>query len=206
MRLNQNIVFVLLVAMSLLATGCSAQKSVSVGFISDYSNLEPAGDKSMRYLAPDNALAGYSSFIIDPVKIYFHAQAKGTDTPREDVESLAIYMRGALVDAIADKYKVVSRPGPGVARVRVALTDVKKSSPAMNVIPASKLVGSGLGGVAMEGEIIDTQSGTQLAALIESRLGERLSLEGLSKWGDAKAVIDGWAKRFRERLDEAHGQ
>lgn len=206
MRLNQNIFFVLLVATSLLSAGCSAQKSVSVGFISDYSNLEPTGDKSMRYLAPDNALAGYSSFIIDPVKIHFHAQAKGTDTPRADVENLAIYMRGALVDAIADKYKVVSRPGPGVARVRIALTDVKKSSPALNVLPQTKLVGMGLGGVAMEGEIVDTQTGRQLAALIESRLGERISLDGLSKWGDAKAVIDGWAERFRERLDEAHGQ
>jgi Protein of unknown function (DUF3313) len=206
MRYGQTLVLVLFVAASMFSVGCSAQKSKAVGFISDYSKLEPAGDKSMRYLAPDNALAGYSAFIIDPVKIHFHAAAKGTDTPREDVENLAIYMRGALVDAIADKYKVVSRPGPGVARVRIALTDVKKSSPALNVIPASKLAGSGLGGAAMEGEIIDSMDRTQLAALIESRLGERLSLEGLSKWGDAKAVIDGWAKRFRERLDEANGQ
>jgi hypothetical protein len=206
MRLNQTMVLLLLVTMSLMSVGCSAKKAVSVGFISDYSNLEPAGDNSMRYLAPDNAMASYSSFIIDPVKIHYHAQAEGKDTPREDAENLAIYMRGALVDAIADKYKVVSSPAPGVARIRIALTDIKKSSPAMNVLPQTKLIGMGLGGVAMEGEIVDTQSGRQLAALIESKLGERLSLDGLSDWGDAKAIIDGWAERLRVRLDEAHGQ
>jgi Protein of unknown function (DUF3313) len=206
MRYDRILMLVLFTTTLLLSTGCSAQKSEAVGFISDYSKLEPDGDNRMRYLAPDHALAKYSSFIIDPVQVHFHAQAKGKETPSEDVESLAIYMRGALVDAIADKYKVVSRPGPGVARVRIALTDIKKSSPALNVIPASKLAGSGLGGAAMEGEIVDSQTGTQLAALIESRLGERLSLEGLSEWGDAKAVIDGWAQRLRERLDEAQGE
>lgn len=206
MEYRKTFVLTLMVAVAFMSAGCSAKKSARVGFISDYSQLEPAGDTSMRYLAPGNALAKYDAFIIDPVQIHFHAQAEGKDTERQDVESMAIYMRGALVDAVADKYKIVSNPGPRVARVRIALTDVKKSSPALNALPQSKLIGMGLGGAAMEGEIIDSQSGMQLAALIESRLGERLSLEGLSKWGDAKAVIDGWAKRLRERLDEANGQ
>jgi len=206
MRYGQTLLLVLIMAGSLCSVGCSAKKSSKVGFISDYSQLEPAGDTSMRYLAPGNLIGNYEAFIIDPVAIHFHGQAEGVKESREDAQNLAIYMRGALVDAISDKYKVVSRPGPNVARVRVALTDVKKSSPALNTLPQSKLIGMGLGGAAMEGEIVDSQSGVQLAALIESRLGERLSLDGLSKWGDAKAVIDGWAERFRDRLDEAHGQ
>ena len=46
----------------------------------------------------------------------------------------------------------------------------------------------------------------QLAAVVESQLGSRLSLDGLSTWGDAKAIMDGWAVRFRERLDQIHGR
>ena len=58
----------------------------------------------------------------------------------------------------------------------------------------------------LEVEIVDSLSNKQLAALVESQLGERLSFEGVSKWGDAKAVMDRWANRFRKRLDELHGE
>ena len=206
MNLRNTHLVLFVLAAALMSVGCTAKESSRIGFISDYSNLEPVNKTSMRYLASGEEFSQYTSFIIEPVEIHFHAQAEGIKESRDDAQSLAIYMRGALVDAIADEYSVVSSPGPGVARVRIALTDIKKSSPALNTIPQSKLIGMGLGGAAMEGEIVDSQSGIQLAALIESKLGERLSLDGLSEWGDAKAVIDGWAKRLRERLDEAHGK
>lgn len=56
----------------------------------------------------------------------------------------------------------------------------------------------------MEAELIDSQTAKQLAAVIESQKGKRRPLKGLSKWGDAKAVMKDWAKRLKERLDEAH--
>ena len=68
-----------------------------------------------------------------------------------------------------------------------------------------KLLGSGLGGASLEAEILDSVSHEQLAALVESKLGNRFRLEGLAKWGDAKRIMDNWAKWVRERLDEAHG-
>jgi hypothetical protein len=64
-------------------------------------------------------------------------------------------------------------------------------------------MGTGLGGASMEFEVLDSQTGVQIGAAIESQLGNRLSLKGMSKWGDAKAVMDDWAKRLRARLDEA---
>ena len=57
---------------------------------------------------------------------------------------------------------------------------------------------------SMEGEVIDSQTGEQIGAVIQTQKGSRLSLAGVKKWGDAKAVMDEWAKRFRKRLDEAH--
>jgi hypothetical protein len=90
-----------------------------------------------------------------------------------------------------------------VARFRLAITDLDKSSPVLNAIPQTKLVGTGLGGASMEGELLDSVTGEQIAAVVQSQVGKRLSLEGLSKWGDAKAVIDDWAETFVERLDEA---
>ena len=57
----------------------------------------------------------------------------------------------------------------------------------------------------MEAEMIDSQTGRQIVAVVESQIGKRLSLAGINTWGDAKAVMDDWAHRLRERLDEAHG-
>lgn len=188
-----------------LFCGCSAKKAQRVGFLSDYSRLEPQSKVSSRYLAMDR-LKGYSKLIIDPVKIHLHEGSKSEKKVTAEVATdMKSYMHAALVKSVEGAYQVVYQPGPGVARVRVALTDLKKSKVAMNVIPTTKLVGSGLGGASLEAELVDSQTGEQIGAVIESQLGNRLSLDGLSAWGDAKSVMDDWAKRFRERLDEAHG-
>jgi hypothetical protein len=190
---------------AVMTCGCAATRAQRVGFLSDYSKLKPQSDVSYRYLAPGNPLANYSKFIIEPVVVHLHVSSEGKGKiSNDDLGDLKNYMHDALVNAIKDRYQVVYRAGPGVARVRVALTDLKKANVLMNVHPASKLIGSGLGGASLEAELVDSQSGQQIAALMESQLGERLSLDGLSEWGDAQAIMDGWAERFRQRLDEAN--
>ena len=186
--------------------GCaSSAPPARTGFLSDYAQLQPSGENSLRYLARNNGLGAYSRFIIEPVTIYNHSMSSPDEIPRQIREEMMIYMRGALVEAIAGPYDIVSKPGPGVARVRVALTDIKKASAALNILPTTRMTGLGLGGASVEAEIVDSVTGQQIAALVEARMAERLNLvAGWSDWGDAKSVMDEWAKRFRERLDEAH--
>ena len=76
----------------------------------------------------------------------------------------------------------------------------------LNILPAAKVSGAGLGEAAMEAEIVDSQTGAQLRALVEMQSGSRLSLAGVTKWGDAKAVMHEWAKELRKRIDETHGK
>ena len=192
------------IGICIMFCGCGL-KPEQTGFLSDYSKLEAKSDISYRYIAPGNPVAGYSKFIIDPVVIHFHTEDEGK-IKQEDLTDLTNYMHNALVEAIEDEYAIVYRPGPGVARVRIAITDLKKSGVVQNIVPIGKIAGTGIGGASMEGELIDSQTGRQLGALVESQMGKRLSLAGYSTWGDAKAVMDMWAKRFRERLDEAHGK
>ncbi len=193
---------VLALVLMALQCGCSAELGGRKGFLSDYSRLQRHSDVSYRYLGP--TLASYSQFIVDPVAIHFDAGSKASKISAENVADMQNYMHAALLSALSDRYLIVYQPGPGVARLRVALTDLKKSKVLMNIHPGSKLMGSGLGGASLEAELVDSQSGTQIAALVESQLGNRLSLEGLSKWGDAKAVMDDWAERLRQRIAEAH--
>ncbi len=195
----------LFLSVTLLALpGCGSSSPARTGFLSDYSRLQAVSDTSYRYRGDPAQLAAYTSFIVDPVHIHHHADSGAQ--PSQEMRDLATYFRGAIIQAISDGYPVVDAPGPGVARVRIALTDVKKSEWWMNIHPGSKLTGAGTGEAAMEGEIVDSMTGEQLAALVESQRGSQFELDTFSAHDDARDAIDGWAARFRQRLDEVHGQ
>lgn len=184
--------------------GCGSKKLERTGFLSDYSHLESASETSITYTNPEYDLANYSKFILDPVEVHFHDEAEKPDMSRKELAELRQYMFAAVHNAILKDYEIVRRPGPGVARIRIAITDIKESTPVLTVLPPARIAGAGLGGASMEAEVLDSQTGRQIGAIIESQEGKRLSLEGLSKWGDTKAVMNGWAKHFKERIDEAH--
>ena len=90
--------------------------------------------------------------------------------------------------------------------MRIALTDVQKSTWWANLHPGTKLTGAGTGQAAMEGELLDSVTGEQIAALVESQRGSQFELDTFSEYDDARDVMDDWASRFRQRLDEAHGR
>ena len=64
----------------------------------------------------------------------------------------------------------------------------------------------GLGHMSMEGEVIDTETGEQIAAVIQTRKGSAISFEGLKEWSSVEAAIDEWAKELCRRIDKAHGR
>jgi hypothetical protein len=208
---KKTVMWALLTMAPFLLVGCAAAPPAT-GFLSDYSRLEQQGSSRLVYI--DKAAArNYDRFIVDPVKVHFHAESKGYKKRAEgkwtvdEINDITNYAHEALVKAIREgDYEVVYRPAPQVARIRIAITDLKESTPVLNVIPQTKLTGLGLGAASMEAELIDSVSGQQLAAVVQSQQGNRLSFDGLSKWGDAKGVIDDWVRRFRARLDEIHGR
>jgi hypothetical protein len=192
-------------SLAVMFGGCASAPK-ETGFLSTYANLQPVSSTFMRYIAPDNAMGKYSKFIVDPVTIHLYDQSKLGKFDPQDLEHLKQYMYQAVRQSLAERYQIVSDPGPGVARLRIAITDLKKSSPVLNAIPQTKMTGVGLGQAAVEGEMVDSQTGKQIVAAIDSETGSRFSFAGLSKWGDVEAIMNDWAKRLRTRIDEAHGQ
>jgi len=177
--------------------GCGSSppstKLSKTGFLSNYSGLRPISETSYRYVNPKYNLGNYAKFIIDPVEVLFDEQTKDKAKNWDDIEKLRSYMRSAVVDALEPRYTAVGTfPAPGVVRVRIALTNVGKSAPLK------------LGSVSMEVELLDTQTGEQIAALIESQK-KGVLFYGYDQWSGAKAIMDDWAKRFYNRLEETHG-
>lgn len=202
-----SVLMVVAVGLMLMQFGCGPGRATKTGFLSDYSRLSKESDSTLRHVNK-RALAKYSNFIVDPVKVHFHMgskaiehRTKGKLTQRQ-VTDLTNYLHAKIVKAVEDSgNRVVYRPASGVARIRVALTDIDKSS-AASLLPQAKLIGAGIGGASMEAEVVDSMTGEQIGAVVESKMGSRMPFANLGEWDAAKQVMDDWAKRFKKRLDE----
>lgn len=185
-----------------ILTGCDGGGQVKSGFLSDYSKLQRETDTSLRYVDKE-AATKYSRFIVDPVKVQFYsgAKSKGKLTDQQ-MTDLTGYFHAKILDAIQGAGKQVAyQPAVGVARIRIALTDIEKSSP-INVLPQASLLNAGIGGATMEAEVVDSMTGKQIGAVMESGKGSRIPFANLGDWTAAKNVMDGWATRFQKRLEE----
>jgi len=205
---------------ALLLAGCAAggMKDVKeAGFLGDYSQLTPGeGDQAaMRYIKPGADFKAYDSVMFDRVTVWLSPEAKTRGLDPTILKEMADYYQNALVNAFKDGYKVVDQPGPNVLRVRAAITDIKPSHPVSNtlssIIPVGIAVSAatkattgdnlGTGEAASEVEFLDSQSSERIAAMVDRRQGGKMAFRG--SWTDTKDAFDYWAKRFRERLDEA---
>jgi hypothetical protein len=208
-----SLLMILAIGSIAMSSGCSQRKMAKTGFLSDYSKLQAVSDSSLRYL-DKSALATYSSFIVDRVEVHFQAGAKAIETKskgkltQQNIADLTNYFHSTMVKMITEAgIEVVYQPGPGVARIRTAITDIEETNVVLAAIPQARLIsGAGVGGASVEVEIIDSQTGRQLLAGLERRAGSRIPFTGLSDWGGAKAAIDNWAKRVKERLEEGRSK
>jgi hypothetical protein len=197
-------ILILTAAICIVAmSGCGGGAQAKTGFLSDYSKLQKESDSSLRYVN-EKAVAGYSGFMVDPVKAVLSDKAKSEGKLTEQqIMDLTNYLHTKILEAVkgAGK-KVVYQPAAGVARVRVALTDMEKSS-AVSLLPQASLMGAGIGGASMEAEVVDSMTGQQIGAVVESGKGSRIPFTNMGDWTAAKNVIDGWAARFQKRLEES---
>ncbi len=178
--------------------GCSSAPAERTGFIS-YDHL---GDERAEGQFISEQLGEYNAFIVDPIDVYTTEEMDDREVQAR--QDLAVYATQRVAREIGTAYAIVSVPGPGVGRVRFAVTNVAKSVPILNIHPGMKLTGAGLGGAAVEGEIVDSQTGDQLFAIVEARRGSQMELDTFDEWDDARDAVDAWAVKVRKWIDEAH--
>jgi hypothetical protein len=192
-----------LLSIFLVGACATIDEPEQTGFLSDYSKLERTDEGQWRYLS--GRIADYSKFYIAPISDLM-SPSNREHFSAENIEELKEHFVIKITAALTkdDGYEVVSGPGPGVATLRLAITEIDASIAALNITIYTKATGAGLGGIAAEGEVVDSVSGEQILAAIRWGAGSRVLRAGLSKLGDAKLVIDQWAQESRKRLDQAH--
>lgn len=201
-------VCVMSLVVALAVAGCAPKTGFS-GFLGDYSKLErdPFLDNSLAYTNPSKDLKQYNKFILEPVVIHFAPDADGTAIDPADLKMLADYWRDEAVRALSRHYVVVMEPGPGVLRIRAAITGIKKNVPLASVRSVRRAPDIGLGGASMEAEGLDAQTGERVTAVVDSRSGAALGITGRREsFDDAREVMRLWVERFVARLDIIHGR
>ena len=193
--------------LSTMIGGCATvQDPGQSGFLSDYSRLEEVAENHLVY--DSGNLGNYSKFIIEPIAMLYRQPEEKRVFDDEELEDLQAHFATKVHKALTedDGYQVVEVAGSGTARIHIAITDVDDTIGALNITIYTKITGAGLGGAAMEGEVVDSVTGEQIAAVIRWGSGSRVLRAGFTHTGDAKIVIDRWAKNLRQRIDEAHGR
>ncbi|MCJ7693195.1 MAG: DUF3313 domain-containing protein [Sedimentisphaerales bacterium] len=198
-----SLLMMLAIGIMVIQCGCGSKDMARTGFLSDYSQLQKESDSCLRYVN-EEAVARYSGFIVDPVQVRFYSGSKSEGKlTKQQITDLTSYMHTKIVEAVQGAGKKVAyQPSAGIARIRVALTDMEKSS-AVSILPQASLLGAGIGGASMEAEVVDSMTGKQIGAVVESKQGSRMPFANLGDWTAAKNVIDSWAKRFQNRLENA---
>jgi len=214
-------VFVIGVAL-VTALGCATQPKYS-GFLIDYPVFEagPKGGADLVYFKEGVNFSNYDKIMMDHVVFYFKDDAEYKGIHADELNELAEAFHKAVADALGLVYPLVDKPGPGVLRIRTAITDVVPSKPVLNTLSSIIPIGmavtivkrvttgvhAAVGQATIEGELLDSQTNERLAAVIDRKAAEKYKLiNGMSKWGHVKDAFDFWAKRLRAFLDEAHGR
>ena len=187
------------------------------GFLKDYSNLKanPQLDSdALTYVNADATknLRRYVAVIVDPVEIYVSTKADEAQIPERARETVAIYFRHALENAVGSAYPVVASPGPLVLRLRAAIVGVDTGGevapmddPALTAKPLPRAIV--LDKVAVEMELVDSVTGERVAAMVDNvklGAGAEVGTENFSRvarFNQATQALDQWALRVRLFLD-----
>lgn len=204
-----------------MLVGCaSTPKEVPSGFLKNYPQFQPgpADGADQIYTKPGMDLSKYRRVMLDEAQFYLKKSAADQGVQASELKELSDTFHLAVFEALGNAYPLVTEPGADVLRVRLAITDIETSNPAVSgvttVLPVWLAVSvvkkaatgsyTGVGGASMEVELLDSMSGERLAAAIDTFNGSKMS--GFSKLGATKEAFEFWAKRLRVTLDKAHGK
>jgi len=209
----------------LVIAGCAASRQprgevAESGFLRNYSQLEPGkdGQAKLVYINPQASWSRYTGLQFESVTLWPGKDGKLASLSPEDQQMLVDRLYKAVSDAVSKEIELVSSPGPGVMRLRVALTEASSTNVVLNavatVVPqiraASTLVGLAantsltVGSATIEGDVTDSLTHERLAAFVDERIGQR-SLQGLGTWSQVQSAFDHWGKQLADRLAELRG-
>jgi hypothetical protein len=165
------------------------------GFLGDYSKLqlvqrpEFAVTGRKAYMAPGLDLSSYAQVIIDEPS--FQYLQSDINLTAEDRARLADYVKDWVQNKVKGRFNVTAVPGPGVLRVRTAITRVENPPK----VPAATYQVADVGTMTCELELSDSVSKEVFLAMVDRMSGVRFTVarEDFSK---EKEAFTQWMSEF----------
>jgi hypothetical protein len=203
------------------ASGCASKATKPYkhsGFLSDYSNLEPDPDGSGEICVNrDVDLTQYNKVLLERIMVWYKEDSEHKGIDPTELKMLTDYFHEAIVRELGDAYPVVTEPGPGVMRARIAITELVPAKPAVSVVVlvtpyasvadlasgavSDRGVGSPpyLGDTAVEIEVLDSETNEQLGAYVERKLPKKFDLDTSEGTGGAvKKAADSYFDSYSD--------
>lgn len=210
-----------LIALVMASPSLNAQEDDD-SFLSNYSGLKPSPDNPFEevYIAPGalERASKYSAVMIDQPELFIHPESKYKGMKPDDMKIIADALREAVAAELKDGYRIVDAPGADVLYVRLGVGDLmlkKKKRSILAYTPAGALIKAArdmtkevtdkvdVTNFVVEGEVLDSQSDEQLAAVTMSR-GSLTTKEGPApSWQELNGLFGTIGKRLRCRLDNS---
>jgi hypothetical protein len=173
----------------------------------------------LLYRNPNADFSAYDKVILERAKVWYSEGAPRPQGSIMELSRLADLFTTEVDLKLREDYEMAYEPGPGVMRIRLALTEAQESVVVIDLapgaIPHSPLIAAGpglatgtqdfVGKAGVEGEITDAQTGEVLVAAVDRREGGKSARSLLYSWSDMEDSFKFWANRLAERLREWRG-
>lgn len=206
----------------LLAVSLSAAHAATPppsGFLDSYPPLQPDAKRpgAQIYIAPGTSLKGYSKVVIDPILVFYSPDSAYKGIDPNELSAVTEHLRKSLTTGLQPRYPVVDATGPGVLRLRVAITNLmaeKKKRGILGYTPIGFVIGAAkdaatagpninLKSGTLEAELLDP-SGKQLAVVVDPLTSTDPKSDAIS-WKQIATVLDAAGKRLGARMDADNG-
>jgi Protein of unknown function (DUF3313) len=189
-----------------------------VGFLTDYARLQamPGGSGVLCWRSPGTDWKQYNKVMFERIQVYLKPGSTKPVDPT-DLKMLIDYFHNDVIKAIQSQAQVVAAPGPGVLRVRFALTDLVPTNTAESLagtaVPYGFVaeIGSGaasgkpagstpyLGQTGMEVQFRDGVSGQVVAECADTEIGLKYAADlNAGAAGAAEAWANGYIDSFSQ--------
>ncbi|HPB15469.1 MAG TPA: DUF3313 domain-containing protein [Smithellaceae bacterium] len=208
------------VAAGLLFTA-SAQAAQDIpfsGFLGNpavYEQLQPGpkGGAKLRWVKQGVDAGKYKRFMVDSAVFFLaeNADYKGIDP--QEMKELCDLFNKEIAAAFQGKHEIVSQPGPDVARLCIAVTNIRPSRPGLSAVTTIVPVGlgvsllkkgatggwSGSGETCVEVMVLDSATNEILILAVDQRRAE--FEDRFTRWGSAGDAFKFWSARMAEFID-----
>jgi len=203
---------------TIVASEATASNVARVGFLSDYGRLRaaPGGGGMLCWRDASVDWRVYDKVLIERIQVYLAPGTAQKPIDPSDLKTLLDYFHSALVKDLRPSVQIVNTTGPGVLRVRIALTSLVPTntldSLAGTAVPYGFVaeIGSGaatgrpagstpyLGQTGMESQFRDGASGKVVAECADTEIGRKYAADlNQSVPNAAETWVNGYLESFK---------